>query len=50
LNASFAAGGYRFIDLMRTIALDPQFYAMLRVPLTRPATTARADSKSQDRS
>ena len=50
LNASFAASGHRFIDLMRTIALDPQFYAMPRIPQARPAATARADSKSQDRS
>lgn len=32
LNRSFAANGYRFIDLMRAIALDPDFYAMSRVP------------------
>jgi len=35
---------------MRTIALDSQFYAMPRIPQARPAATARADSKSQDRS
>lgn len=42
LNRGFAANGYRFMDLVRTIALDPGFYAL---PRARPAgaiTTASA--------
>jgi hypothetical protein len=42
LNRSFAANGYRFIALMRTIALDPGFYAMPRAPSADAITMARA--------
>lgn len=42
LNQSFPANGYRFIDLMRTIALDPAFYALQRVSRSAPERTARA--------
>jgi len=47
LNQSFATNGYRFIDLMRTIALDPAFYAMPRTPLKR---TARSGTERVKRS
>jgi len=41
LNRGFAANGYRFVDLVRTIALDPGFYAMSRTPSTPAMTTMR---------
>ena len=49
LNASFAANGYRFIDLMRTIALDPQFYTMPRAPLARAVNTASIANEPRNR-
>jgi len=39
LNARFAESGYRLPDLMRTIALSQQFYAVGRVQASGPADT-----------
>lgn len=47
LNAGFAGNGYRFVDLMRTIALDPRFYTMPRLPRTMPV--AAVDEKANRR-
>ena len=40
LHRSFAAHGYRFVDLVRMIALDPAFYTM-GAPAARSLTAAR---------
>ena len=50
LNASFAANGYRFVDLMRTIALDPRSYLMPRVPLAPSVAAADPQSSRRGRS
>jgi len=50
LNRGFATNGYRFVDLMRTIALDPTFYAMQRLPAAGAITTARATSSKRNAS
>jgi hypothetical protein len=50
LNASFSANGYRFIDLMRTIAVDPRFYVMPHVPLAQPVAAAEMQPSPRGRS
>lgn len=41
LNAGFGAHGYRMVDLIRAIALNPAFYSMIRTP-PAPQKTAGA--------
>jgi hypothetical protein len=47
LTRSFAADGHRFTRLMRTIALDPDFYALAREPRPARRTTAKLDLMSK---
>jgi len=50
LNTSFASNGYRFVDLMRKIALDPRFYTMPRVPRALPIVAADTQPSRRGRS
>lgn len=50
LNTSFAGNGYRFVDLIRTIALDPSFYTMPRLQQALPVVAVGSKNNRRGRS